>query len=177
MSNFEDVGRFHRKFELRNNYDNGNHPVPEDDDLLEYRHKFMEEELIEFKEGMDEGDHAKMFDALIDLVYVAMGTAHLQGYPWEDGWDLVQNANMKKARALPDGSDSKRKSKWDVVKPEGWKPPNIEALLETYGWEFGNRCPQCKVLYSDESGCEYSKNRGGYYCEKENHLYITERQQ
>lgn len=141
MTNFSDVGDFHRKFDLdtSDNYGinlGGPGPRPINDDLMAFRHKFMQEELDEFMEGWHEGDHAKMFDALIDLVYVAMGTAHLNGYPWEQGWLLVQAANMTKVRAAADGSDSKRGSSFDVVKPPNWKAPDIKSLLESYGWSM-----------------------------------------
>lgn len=129
MTNFEDVGRFHEKFEL---------PVAKGEirqlpqDLLDFRVRFLKEELAEFVSAMPSwttpADHAKMFDALLDLVYVALGTAHLLGYPWEQGWNLVQAANMAKVRALRP-EDSKRGSAWDVVKPPGWVAPDIESLL------------------------------------------------
>ena len=129
MTNFEDVGRFHEKFKL---------PVAQGEirqlpqDLLYFRANFLKEELAEFVLAMPSwttpADHAKMFDALLDLVYVALGTAHLLGYPWEQGWNLVQAANMAKVRALRP-EDSKRGSAWDVVKPPGWVAPDIESLL------------------------------------------------
>jgi predicted HAD superfamily Cof-like phosphohydrolase len=137
MSNFEDVGEFHRKFGLhRVVHEGGTMPQPITDDLIRFRTAFMLEEIEEFIEASQENyDHAGMFDALLDLVYVAMGTAHLLGYPWETGWDEVQRANMTKQRAAEDGSDSKRKSQWDVIKPPGWKPPAIKEILADRGWE------------------------------------------
>lgn len=151
--NFADVGDFHRRFGLTAVNHEGVRPRRPDPELLEFRVKFLCEELQEFMEGMgvDFGtfdlfkrlpmishdrhvDHAQMFDALIDLVYVALGTAHLLGYPWPHGWDRVQAANMAKVRAKADGSDSKRGSSFDVVKPEGWTPPDIEGLLAAFGW-------------------------------------------
>lgn len=128
-SNFSDVGDFHEKFGLRRS-DKGDNEIQEiDEDLLKFRLKFLWEELDEFEAGLKVEDHAQMFDALLDLVYVAMGTAHLLGYPWQDGWNAVQHANMQKVRAAKDGSDSKRGSSFDVVKPEGWTAPDIEAIL------------------------------------------------
>lgn len=151
MTDFSDVGEFHQKFGLHH-FVQG--PVPEiDPDLMEFRIKFMQEELDEFKEGVEEGDHAKMFDALIDLVYVALGTAHFQGYPWQHGWDRVQAANMAKVRAKADGSDSKRGSAFDVVKPPGWTPPDIEGLLEQFGFKGAARagtCPGCGTPLDSE---------------------------
>lgn len=134
MTNFTDVGRFHEKFGLDNTTFRDVGPREWDKDLMEFRLKFLREELDEFIEGKNEQDVVKMFDALLDLVYVAMGTAHLLGLPWEAGWSLVQQANMAKVRAAADGSDSKRGSAFDVVKPEGWEPPDLQKVLNLYGW-------------------------------------------
>lgn len=94
-------------------------------------------------ENMPPIDHAQTFDALIDMVYVAFGTAHLFGYPWHEGWGLVQAANMTKVRAQSDGSDSKRGSSFDVVKPEGWRAPDIDGLLWLRGWRRDRQCTIC----------------------------------
>jgi len=68
------------------------------------------------------------FDALIDLVYFALGTAYIHGFPFKKGWDRVHAANMKKVRALRP-ADSKRDTVYDVIKPEGWEPPAFDDLL------------------------------------------------
>jgi len=39
------------------------------------------------------------FDSLVDLCYVALGTAYLHRFPFNEGWDRVQAANMQKIRA------------------------------------------------------------------------------
>ena len=130
-SNFGDVGDFHRKFDLP--IFNGE-PHEASPELIEFRTKFLEEELEEFRQGVEAGDHEQMFDALLDLTYVAMGTAHVMGYPWQAGWDEVQRANMAKERASSDGSNSKRLSSYDVIKPEGWVPPQIAEILAMYGF-------------------------------------------
>ncbi len=138
-SNFDDVGDFHEKFNLDSvtHHGAGIRFVPPD--LLRFRIEFLREELREFEEAADAGDTAKMFDALLDLTYVAMGTAHLHGFPWQVGWDEVQRANMSKERAHAAG-DSKRGSTWDVVKPDGWKPPDIEGIVDAYT----DKCQQCQ---------------------------------
>lgn len=130
MSNFEDVGRFHRKFGLPT-FDPSRPTSPLDHETLSFRIAFMREELNEFIEAADAEDAAGMFDALIDLVYVAMGTAHLAGFPWEAGWALVQRANMAKVRATS-ASESKRGSSLDVVKPEGWNAPDIAGVIDVH---------------------------------------------
>ena len=52
--------------------------------------------MFHFTVMAHECDH---YDALIDLTYVAMGTAYMMGLPWQDLWDEVQRANMSKVRA------------------------------------------------------------------------------
>jgi predicted HAD superfamily Cof-like phosphohydrolase len=135
-SNFEDVGDFHRKFDLRASDRHCTGPMPITDEyfkLLEFRVRFMQEELDEFIVAATSTNHAEMFDALIDLVYVAMGTAHLFGYPWQEGWDEVQRANMEKMRATK-VDQSARGGTWDVVKPLDWKAPNIADVLVRAGF-------------------------------------------
>jgi predicted HAD superfamily Cof-like phosphohydrolase len=154
VNNFEDVGIFHERFGLHNATFFRPGPRRWDRTLLEFRLKFLKEELKEFEDAMKRHDDAEMFDALIDLVYVAMGTAHLQGYPWEEGWDAVQRANMQKVRALPDGSDSKRDSSFDVVKPNGWTAPDIAAILKNYGFDGApdldlEGCPSCRRTWEE----------------------------
>jgi predicted HAD superfamily Cof-like phosphohydrolase len=131
VTNFDDVGHFHEKFGLDNTTHHAPGPRMVTDETIVFRTKFMYEELKEFQEAMVENDMPGAFDALLDLVYVAMGTAHLFGFPWQEGWDAVQTANMQKVRATT-AEESKRGSTLDVVKPMGWTPPDIAAILEQY---------------------------------------------
>lgn len=134
-NNFADVGAFHRRFNLpRVDETHSPGPRPWDDALLEFRTRFLHEELKEFEDGVATHDHAKMADSLIDLTYVAMGSAHVLGYPWPPLWNEVQAANLRKVRAAKDGSDSARGSGFDVVKPYGWYGPDIHGVLKRYGF-------------------------------------------
>jgi len=80
--------------------------------------------LEEYIQAVEKGDLALQFDALLDIVYVALGTADMQGFPWQEGFDLVQAANMKK---IPATADHKK-----ITKPDGWLPPDIAGLIEKY---------------------------------------------
>ena len=128
VSNYGDVLAFHDKFGI------SGPEIPRllSDEKFFFRDKFMAEELEEFHTSHQHGDLAGAADALVDLVYVAMGTAVLMGLPWQPLWDAVQAANMAKGRAKADGSDSKRGSALDVVKPPGWRAPDIEAVLSKF---------------------------------------------
>ena len=150
-SNFADVQAFHDKFGLDAERPDAPRELPAE--LARYRLGFLVEELAEYAAasgatvlaaqldalavsarsaaitGPDaDGQLVSAFDALLDLVVVALGTADLHGFPWEAGWDLVLARNLAKVRAAADGSDSKRSSKFDIVKPPGWFGP--EAQLQ-----------------------------------------------
>ena len=127
-TNFDDVGHFHARFGLENSTHSKPRPHLLSEDLLRFRKNFLQEELDEFVDATEAGDLAGAFDGLLDLVYVAMGTAHMMGLPWQEGWDLVQAANMTKVRA-PDAESSKRHHMFDVIKPEGFVPPDIESVI------------------------------------------------
>lgn len=133
MDLFKDVGDFHRKFDLPA------HPCEQEPclleaDVVEYRTGFMQEELDEFKEACRNGDKAKAVDALADLTYVALGTAHLMAMPFNDVWAEVHRANMTKERAKSsDDPRSTRKHALDVVKPADFRPPDIEGVLKRAG--------------------------------------------
>lgn len=52
----------------------------------------------------------------------------IRGYNFAGAWKEVHAANMKKVRALrPD--DSKRGTAYDVVKPDGWTPPDLSKFV------------------------------------------------
>lgn len=123
-NHFRDIHLFHQKFGL---LPVAAQPTALSAELSDFRVKFMQEELDEYRRAVASGDLEAQHDALIDLVYVAMGTAYLQRLPFNTGWDNVQLANMKKVRALRAG-DSERGSTFDVVKPPGWQPPNHAYL-------------------------------------------------
>ena len=65
----------------------------------------------------------KQLQAAASYAYLA---AVMMGIPWPECWKHVQAANMRKIRAAEDGSNSKRASPWDVVKPGGWTAPDAE---------------------------------------------------
>lgn len=64
--------------------------------------------------------------------------AALLGTPWAECWAAVQAANLTKVRGAADGSNSKRGSAFDVVKPAGWRAPDTAhvAALTRRGWRL-----------------------------------------
>jgi predicted HAD superfamily Cof-like phosphohydrolase len=84
-------------------------------------------------------DFPKFVDGLLDTIYVAAGTLLLSGLSPDQCQQLfeeVQRANMSKERSKgDDDARSVRGSQFDVVKPEGFVPPDIEGLLRSFGWQ------------------------------------------
>lgn len=149
---YNDIVDFHTKFELH--YEESPRELPED--IALFRIGFMIEEVAEYAQasgftniaralndlhehiksnsrwivGRNEvRDIEKQFDSLIDLVYVALGSSHQHGFRFNEGWNRVHAANMAKIR-VENVDDSTRKSKYDVVKPRGWKPPDLSDLVK-----------------------------------------------
>lgn len=118
---FNDVKAFREKFNLTYSGPPRNIPYAMRDD----RFNHMMEELYEYYNARTKADQ---LDALVDLVYVALGTAALHGFPFDEAWARVHAANMKKMRAAS-AKDSKRNDPYDVVKPPGWVPPDLTDLV------------------------------------------------
>lgn len=91
------------------------------DKISEFRIKLLKEELDEYIEAKTKEDK---FDALIDLVVVALGSSELHGFPFNDGWIRVLQANLNKVRRPSE------RGEWDIVKPAGWTPPNLSDLVK-----------------------------------------------
>lgn len=133
---YGDVRDFHMKFDVPTD---ACIPIPyiPEPNVTDYRAKFLQEELDEYIKACSEGDLNGALDALIDLVYVAKGTALMHGVSpalWKELWEDVQRANMTKERATSaEDSRSKRGHSLDVVKPEGWVGPDGTAILRKHG--------------------------------------------
>ena len=107
-------------------------PVPETPKLLskkrgEWAVGAIQEELTEFEQALADKDILEAADALIDLVYFALGRLIEMGIPPQMVFDEVQRANMDKER----GELAKRPGSqgYDAIKPEGWLPPDHSRLL------------------------------------------------
>jgi predicted HAD superfamily Cof-like phosphohydrolase len=133
-----DVRAFHEKYRI--DYVGRPRFLPKD--LLEFRLKFLHEELVEYHlnqlplpGGVSDGivtEHlAKQLDSLVDLIYVAIGTAYLQGFDIEEAWRRVHAANMTKIRTRR-AEDSTRHSVYDVVKPPNFVPPDHTDLVRDH---------------------------------------------
>ncbi len=123
-TNFEMVGEFRRTMKLPIS------PAPAFLNPAEtsYFARFILEELSEYLRATEEGQLIDAADALVDLVYVAMGCAHAMGLPFDRLFEAVHQANMRKEPAN-EFIRSVRGNQYDVVKPFGWTGPEDEMRL------------------------------------------------
>ena len=115
MNVFEMVSEFHKKYKLEKN--------PNNFELQKARIRHLIEEMQEYIKGHKEGDREQQLDALVDLIYVALGTAYYEGFDFDGAFKEVHACNMKKIQKSTD------RSKWDVVKPEGWVAPDLKEFI------------------------------------------------
>jgi len=118
-----------REFQARFGVESEPDPTFPPADKSAFRFEHLAEELHELGVAIDQCDLDGIADALVDLTYIAIGAALEWGINFEACWEEVHRANMSKVRASADGSDSKRGSSLDIVKPEGWTEPNIHEAM------------------------------------------------
>ena len=133
MNNFDSVKRMYLDFGLSSSTVQG--PVLITGDAAMFRVKAMIEELSELSLAYSHDDLPGIADALVDLVVFALGTAVLHNLPWEDLFKEVMRANMDKVPQFTDKKERNGVGSIDLIKPEGWKPPDIEAVLKDGGWK------------------------------------------
>jgi predicted HAD superfamily Cof-like phosphohydrolase len=117
----QDINDMHTKFGVREAISklNANHLK----EYLEFRIRFLQEELDEMKNAAKNNDAEEIVDALIDLCVVAIGTLDAYGVNAYKAWDEVHAANMSKEVGIK-ASRPNPLGLPDLIKPEGWKAPS-----------------------------------------------------
>lgn len=112
------VKKFHEVF---------GHPVSSIPTLLKpdrvmLRYSWMLDEINEFMDSKDIYDQS---DAIIDLIYFALGTMVEMGVKPDAIFDIVHNANMTKlwADGLPHYNEAGK-----TIKPKEWVDPKQEII-------------------------------------------------
>jgi len=85
------------------------------------------EEFSEMIEAWLIGDEVKFFDALIDLIYVIVGTGVTYDLPLGEGFDEVQRSNMTKERQPDDPQAARIRAKGP-----NYSAPNLVDILRRY---------------------------------------------
>jgi predicted HAD superfamily Cof-like phosphohydrolase len=114
-----DIAKDVRLFQEKMGYGFSNKPTHLYDSAVIMRGGHLMEEVTEFMRAAYNADIAGTADALIDLIYFAVGTLNMIGVPFDKAWEIVQEANMRK---VPQASDRDRN---DAAKPDGWRDPKV----------------------------------------------------
>lgn len=86
------------------------------------------EELGEFTEANNSNDVGEALDAMIDLIYFAIGRCYEMGITtvqFRQCWNIVQSKNMQKVKGKKD-----RGTEQDAAKPLGWEAANLNEVLK-----------------------------------------------
>ena len=94
-------------------------------DRQEFRVAHVREELDEICAAYDQKDWAEVADGAIDVIYILLGMLLEMGAWPPEMFDRVNEANMQKMRGM-----TRRGAAYDAVKPEGWEPPDIDAIYK-----------------------------------------------
>jgi len=125
---FDLVSAFHKKFGLPR----PGQPTPSWE-TARTRADHLAEEVRELRDAIETRDLVEVADALADIDYLSIGTAVNLGLPWAEVFAEVHRSNMEKERAV--GAPGQSTSKQGIVKPAGWTPPDVAAVLLRAGWK------------------------------------------
>jgi len=88
----------------------------------------IEEEVNELFAASRDEDTIEQLDALVDILVVTIGAIHSLGANGEGAWNEVMRSNFAKIDAAT--GKVRKRDDGKVLKPEGWKPPELESFLE-----------------------------------------------
>ena len=90
------------------------------------------EEYNELADAIAADDKVEQLDALVDILVVTMGAIRAAGWDGEGAWREVMNTNF--AKIDPDTGKVRKREDGKVLKPEGWKAPELEKFLTASFW-------------------------------------------
>lgn len=125
IKEWEKVRQFHYRF----GHPVSDEPVMLSQDRVEKRYMWMLEELDELRDATNVVEQA---DAIIDLIYFALGTLVEMGIEPDELFQTVHNANMKKL--WEDGKPHYDKN-GKTIKPNSWKNPYEQLELIIYSMQ------------------------------------------
>lgn len=99
--------------------------------LLQFRLDFLDEELNETRQAIENSDAEEIVDGLIDLCVVAIGTLDIFGVDSHKAWDEILKANMAKEPGVKPNRPNPLGLP-DLMKPDGWVGPSHEGNHGTF---------------------------------------------
>ena len=94
--------------------------------FLEFRIRFLQEELDETRKAVEESDAEEIVDGLIDLCVVAIGTLDAFDVNARQAWNEIYDANMSKEPGVKESRPNPLGLP-DLIKPDDWEPPCHEG--------------------------------------------------
>ena len=87
----------------------------------------IDEEVGELEEAVMANDRVEQLDALVDILVVTMGAIRAGGFDGEGAWKEVMDTNF--AKIDPDTGKVRKREDGKVLKPEGWKAPELTQFI------------------------------------------------
>lgn len=113
---FNDINKFHAACDQVASKENYNMYL----DLIK-------EEFEELQEAVEANDRVEQLDALIDILVVTIGAVRAGGFDGEGAWEEVMKTNF--AKIDPETGKVRKREDGKVLKPEGWKPPELVPFI------------------------------------------------
>ena len=86
------------------------------------------EEYEELKEAVIANDRVEQLDALVDILVVTLGAIRAGGFDGEGAWKEVMDTNF--AKIDPTTGKVIKRADGKVLKPEGWKAPELAQFVK-----------------------------------------------
>ena len=99
------------------------------EERVKLRMDLLREEVNELEEALLNGDPVETLDAIIDIHYIANGTAQETGvvHLLPEAWDLVHANNMTK---LDENGKVVKNEAGKIIKPANYKPVDLTELFK-----------------------------------------------
>ena len=88
----------------------------------------IDEEYQELQDALGADDKVEQLDALVDILVVTMGAIRAAGWDGEAAWKEVMDTNF--AKIDPDTGKVRKREDGKVLKPEGWKAPELAQFVK-----------------------------------------------
>jgi|TARA_R110002167_G_scaffold58768_11_gene166380 predicted HAD superfamily Cof-like phosphohydrolase len=88
----------------------------------------IDEEYGELVEAVIAKDPIEQLDALVDILVVTIGAIRAGNMDGEGAWKEVMDTNF--AKIDPDTGKVRKREDGKVLKPIGWRPPDLKAFID-----------------------------------------------
>ena len=90
------------------------------------------EEIQELLRAWKQLDDVETFDGALDAIWTLVAFLIAVGFPVSLGWHEVADTNI--AKIDPATGKVLKREDGKVLKPQGWKPPDLRRVLNDYGF-------------------------------------------